>query len=75
MLLVDHLLKTTNQTKTLCFPKRLEYIFSVTIFYLPRRFQNVFKTSSRHLPEGILKTCPEDVSRCLGIHKVLRRLH
>ena len=40
--------------------KRLEEVFSVTIFCLPRRLEDVFKSSSRRLARGkifMLKTC------------------
>ena len=55
--------------------KRLQDVFSITIFCLPRRFQDVFKTSSRCLQDvmedekllrwrrfqDVFKTCLEDV--------------
>ena len=48
------------------FKTRLEDVFSVTVFHLPRRFQDVFKTSWKTkscYAEDILNTCHEDVLR------------
>ena len=45
--------------------RRLQYVFSVTIFRLPRRLKDVLKTSPKKTKncyaEDILKTCLEDV--------------
>ena len=49
---------------------RLQHVFSVTIFRLPRRLQDVFKTSRKKTKncyaEDVLKTCLEDVFKTPG---------
>ena len=44
---------------------RLKDIFNVTIFHLPRRLQDVFKTSSRRFQEVFARILPNMFSRCL----------
>ena len=60
-----------RQYKATILPTPLQHVFSVTIFRLPRRLENVLKTSWRHLSkmfrrhlarrEDVLKACLEDV--------------
>ena len=53
--------------------RRLQHVFSVTILCLPRRLEDVLKTSCKTswktkncYAEDVLKTCPEDVLKtCL----------
>ena len=69
----EHHYHLTPTPANVCWSsRRLQYVFSVTIFSLPTRLKNVFKTfwrpvaktSRRHLArrlEEVLKTCLEDV--------------
>ena len=62
-------LKTSSRRLQDMSWKRLQHVFSITILRLPRRLQDVFKTSWKTkncYAEDVLKTCLEDVLKtCL----------
>ena len=67
-----NLKKNTNPANISCFPRRLQDVFSISLFVFqdllkttPRRLQDIFairvpKTSSRRL-QDVFKTCLQDV--------------